>query len=87
MTYQLEPLEINLPTQSGTYSVTVSINAHSTTEFSICEETAGYVTENCHINENENRDITFMVTVTNAILIKIYCDGNITATAMAEYAN
>lgn len=87
MTYKLEPLEINMPAKAGTYSVTVNIKAHSTTEFSLGEATVGFIAEHSTINENESRDITFTVTVTDTISIKIHCDGMITATAMAEYVN
>ncbi len=87
MIYELEPLEINLPVQSGTYSVTVSLKAHCETIFSVSEKTLGFVTEDNEICENETRDITFNVTAEDIISIKIYCDGRITATAMAEYVN
>lgn len=87
MIYELEPLEINLPAQSGTYNVTVSIKAHSDTVFSIAEDSCGYIVEDSEIYENETRDITFNVTAEDIISIKIYCDGRITATAMAEYVN
>lgn len=87
MIYELEPLEINLPAPSGTYNVTVSIKAHCETVFSLHEATEGFITEDCEIYENETRDITFNVTAEDIISIKIYCDGRLTATAMAEYVN
>lgn len=85
MLFELEPLEINLPAPCGTYNVTVCVKAHSATVFSVFENTYGFVVEDCEIYENENRDITFKVTTQDGIYIKIYCDGRLTATAMAEY--
>lgn len=87
MIYELEPLEINLPAPSGTYNVTVSIKAHSYTVFSIAEDSCGYIIENSEIYENETRDVSFSVKADDTISIKIYCDGRLTATAMAEYVN
>ncbi len=87
MLFELEPLEINLPAPCGTYNVTVCVKAHSTTVFSVFENTCGFVVEDYEIAENETRDITFKVTTTDGINIKIYCDGRLTATAMAEYEN
>lgn len=85
MTYQKEPLEINMPAQSGKYNVTVSVKAHSDTVFSLWEASYGYVTENSDIGENEARDICFTADITDCISIKIYCDGDLSATVMAEY--
>lgn len=87
MLYELEPLEINLPAPCGTYNVTVCVKAHSTTAFSLYENNSGFIIEDCEIEENQNRDITFKVTTQDGINIKIYCDGRLTATAMAEYEN
>ena len=87
MIYELEPLEINLPAPSGTYNVTVSIKAHSDTVFSIAEDSCGYIVEDSEIYENETRDVSFSVKADDTINIKIYCDGRLTATAMAEFVN
>ncbi len=85
MTYQKDPLEISMSAQKGTYDVTVSIKAHSDTVFSLWEASYGYVTENSDIGENEARDICFTADITDCISIKIYCDGDLSATVMAEY--
>ena len=85
MMYKLEPLEINLPAPSGTYNVTVSIKSHIDNVFSLFEDSLGAIIENAEIGENEARDINFKITTDGAINIKIYCDGRLTATAMAEY--
>lgn len=87
MLYELEPLEINLPAREGLYKVTISIKAHSENIFSVFEDTSGFILKDAKIAENENRDITFKVTTQDGINIKIYCDGRLTATAMAEYEN
>lgn len=85
MIYELEPLEINLPAPEGTYNVMVSIKAHSTAVFSLHEDLYGIIIEDCEIAENESRDISFKIKTKDSINIKIYCDGRLTATAMAEY--
>lgn len=87
MIYELEPLEINLTAPAGSYSVTVFLKAHNTTVLSVYEDSAGYIAENIEIAENESRDIIFNMTATDGISIKIYCDGEVTATAMATYIN
>ncbi len=85
MMYELEPLEINLPVPDGTYNVTLSIKAHSETVFSVFEDSIGFILEDSEIEENGNRDILFKVATKDGINIKIYCDGRLTATAMAEH--
>ena len=85
MMYELEPLEINLPAPNGTYNVTVSIKSHIDNVFSLFEDSLGAIVEDAEICENESRDINFKITAEDTINIKIYCDGRLTATAMAEY--
>ena len=85
--YNLEPLVITLNAPKGTYEVTVSINSHSDTAFSIFEDTAGFVIEDREIRKGENFDVVFTTQTQDGISVKIYCDGDITAAAMAEYEN
>lgn len=85
--YKLEPLIIELNAPAGNYEVTVSIKSHSDTVFSISEKTSGFVTEDRNIRNGESTDITFKTQTQGGIQIKIYCDGDLTATAMAEYLN
>ena len=85
--YKLEPLVIELNAPEGKYEVTVSIKSHSDTVFSIFEDEAGFVTEGREIKNGESADITFKTQTQNGITVIIYCDSDITATAMAEYMN
>lgn len=87
MMFELDPLEITLPVQNGTYNVTISIKSHSDNIFHIEEESYGVVRDAFEIAENNAQDLSFKVTVTDVIKIKICCDGRFTATAFAEYEN
>lgn len=85
--YTLEPLVIDLSAPAGNYEVTVSIKSHSDTIFSIFESASGFVAEDREIRTDESTDITFKTQTQGGIQVKIYCDGDLTATAMAEYLN
>lgn len=85
--YNLEPLVIELNAPKGNYEVTVTIKSQCDTVFSIFEKTAGFVTEDREIHTGESTDITFKTQTQGGITVKIYCDGDITVTAMAEYTN
>lgn len=85
--YNLEPLVIELGTPKGTYEVTVSVKSHSDTVFSVFEDGAGFITEDREILNGASVDIKFETSTSGGISVVIYCDGDITATAMAEYLN
>lgn len=85
--YSLEPLVITLNAPKGNYEVTVSVKSHCDTVFSVFEKTAGFVTEDREITTGANTDIIFKTSTDDGINVIIYCDGDITATAMAEYVN
>ena len=85
--FNLEPLVIVLNAPRGNYEVTVSIKSHCDTVFSVFEETAGFVAENREITTGANTDIMFRTSTDDGIEVIIYCDGDITATAFAEYIN
>mgnify|MGYP003506226030 CR=1 FL=1 len=85
MTFELEPLLIDLTVPKGCYEVTLTIKSESDTVFSVYEENIGYVAENETIKNGECRDLTFIVTTDENISVMIYCDGNITSTAIASY--
>lgn len=85
--YALEPLVIELNAPAGDYEVTVSIKSHSDTVFSIFEDSSGFVTEDREIRKDESTDIIFKTQTQSGIQVKIYCDGDLTVTAMAEYLN
>lgn len=85
--YSLEPLVITLNAPKGNYEVTVSVKSHCDTVFSVFEETAGFVAENSEISNGTSADIKFRTSTIDGIEVIIYCDGDITATAMAEYVN
>ncbi len=85
--YHLEPLVITLNAPKGNYEVTVTIKSQCDTVFSIFENSAGFVTEDREISNGASIDIKFETSTDDGIAITIYCDGDITATAMAEYIN
>lgn len=85
--YNLEPLIIELNAPEGKYEVTVSIKSHDDTVFSVFEDSAGFVTEGKEITNGASTDITFKTQTNGGITVKIYCDGDFTATAMAQYLN
>ena len=85
--YSLEPLVITLNAPKGNYEVTVSVKSHCDTVFSVFEESAGFVTEDREISNGTSADIMFRTSTDDGINVIIYCDGDITATAMAEYVN
>ena len=85
--YNLEPLVITLNAPKGNYEITVTIKSQSDTFFSIFEDSAGFVTEGMEISNGTSTDIRFKTSTDDGINIIIYCDGDITATAMAEYIN
>ncbi|MBR0359577.1 MAG: hypothetical protein IIX21_00500 [Clostridia bacterium] len=85
--FNLEPLVIVLNAPRGNYEVTVSIKSHCDTVFSVFEETAGFVAENREISNGTSADIMFRTSTDDGIEVIIYCDGDITATAFAEYIN
>lgn len=85
--YTLEPLVIYLSAPAGNYEVTVSIKSHSDTVFSVYEDARGFVAEDREIRTDESTDIIFKTQTQGGIQVKIYCDGDLTATAMAEYIN
>lgn len=80
-----EPLIINLNAPSGKYKVTLSVTAHCDTVFSVSELSAGDICSDRHISVGETADIPFEVVTSGDISIEIRTDGNLTATAMAEY--
>lgn len=85
--YKLEPLVIALNAPKGNYEITVSINAHCDTVLSIFEENIGFVAEDKEISSGASTDIKFKTATADGIDVIIYCDGDITATAFAEYIN
>lgn len=85
--YSLEPLTIELCTPAGAYEITVSIKAHSDTSFSVYESGTGFVAKDQKIENGSCTDISFKTGTDGAISVIIYCDGDITATAMAENIN
>ena len=85
--YSVEPLVITLNAPKGNYEVTVSIKSHCDTVFSVFEDTVGFVTEDREILKGASTDIKFKTSTDDGIAVMIYCDGDITATAMAEYIN
>lgn len=85
--FNLEPLVIALNAPKGNYEVTVSIKSHCDTVFSVFEETAGFIIEDREITTGANTDIMFRISTYDGIEVIIYCDGDITATAFAEYIN
>ena len=85
--FNLEPLVIVLNAPRGNYEVTVSIKSHCDTVFSVFEETAGFITEDREITTGASADIMFRTSTDDGIEVIIYCDGDITATAFAEYIN
>ena len=85
--FNLEPLVIALNSPKGNYEVTVSIKSHCDTVFSVFEETAGFIIEDREITTGANTDIMFRTSTDDGIEVIIYCDGDITATAFAEYIN
>lgn len=85
--YNLEPLVITLNAPKGNYEITVTIKSQSDTVFSVFEDTAGFVAEDREIVTGTSTDIKFKTSTDDGIAIIIYCDDDITATAMAEYIN
>ena len=85
--FNLEPLVIVLNAPRGNYEVTVSIKSHCDTVFSVFEETAGFIIEDREITTGASADIMFRTSTDDGIEVIIYCDGDITATAFAEYIN
>lgn len=83
MTYELEPLYIELTAPKGAYEVTLTINAESDCVFSVFEENFGTVRDEFPIKQNTSEDVIFTTKSCGSIVIEIYCDGNITATALA----
>lgn len=83
--YKLEPLVIELTAPKGRYEVTVTINAECDCIFSVFEEYIGYAVNGKEISNGTSMDIVFESKTDDGISIKIYCDGNISATAMASY--
>ena len=53
MTFELEPLLIDLTVPKGCYEVTLTIKSESDTVFSVYEENIGYVAENETIKNGE----------------------------------
>ena len=82
--YKLEPLVINLTAPKGECEVTLTINAESDTMCTISEKSQGTVTEDKPLMQGKT-DIIFKVQTDGDISIEIFCDGDITATAMAQY--
>ena len=82
--YKLEPLVINLTAPKGEYEVTLTISAESDTICTISEKSQGTVTEDKPLMQGKT-DIIFKVQTDGDISIEIFCDGDITATAMAQY--
>ena len=82
--YKLEPLVINLTAPKGEYEVTLTINAERDTLCTISEKTQGTVAEDKPLMQGKT-DIIFKVQTDGDISIEIFCDGDITATAMAQY--
>ena len=82
--YTLEPLLIELAAPEGEYEVTLTINAESDTLCTISEKSQGTVAEDKPLMQGKT-DIIFTVQTDGDISIEIFCDGDITATAMAQY--
>ena len=82
--YKLEPLVINLTAPKGEYEVTLTINAERDTLCTISEKTQGTVAEDKPLMQGKT-DIIFTVQTDGDISIEIFCDGDILATAMAQY--
>ena len=82
--YKLEPLVINLTAPKGECEVTLTINAESDTMCTISDKSQGTVTEDKPLMQGKT-DIIFKVQTDGDISIEIFCDGDITATAMAQY--
>lgn len=82
--YTLEPLLIELAAPEGEYEVTLTINAESDTLCTISEKSQGTVAEDKPLMQGKT-DIIFKVQTDGDISIEIFCDGDITATAMAQY--
>lgn len=77
ISYENEPLEINLNAPNGAYEVTVNITAHSDTVFTIYSQHRSFVVRDHNIKAGEYES-------DDKIHIQIACDGDITATAMAS---
>ena len=96
--YEKEPLVISLAAREGNYRVTVDIRAHSDTCFSLYSQSRTFHVRDERIKAGETRSFTFIVNVCarnfygdrlrvpEGIKIEIVCDGDVTATAMAETA-
>ena len=82
--YKLEPLVINLTAPKVECEGTLTINAESDTMCTISEKSQGTVTEDKPLMQGKT-DIIFKVQTDGDISIEIFCDGDITATAMAQY--
>lgn len=82
--YTLEPLLIELAAPEGEYEVTLTINAESDTLCTISEKSQGTVAEDKPLMQGKT-DIIFTVQTDGDISIEIFCDGDIRATAMAQY--
>lgn len=89
--YELEPLEINLNAPNGTYEITVNIKAYSDTVFSIYAQQRILITSDYEIKSGEEFEHKFTVNVSDdeyenlkGIKIRIDCDGDLSATAMAQ---
>ena len=82
--YKLEPLLIELRAPKGEYDVTLTINAERDTLCTISEKSQGTVTKYKPLMQGKT-DIIFKVQTDGDISIEIFCDGDITATAMAQY--
>lgn len=96
MNYELEPLEINLNAPNGTYEVTVNIKAHCDTVLTVYAQHRSFVLRDHAMKAGESLEHKFIVSVCDrhfdgaeyeavpGIKIQIACDGDVTATAMAE---
>lgn len=80
-----EPLNIFLNAPKGKYAVTLTVTAHCDTVFSITETSVGVVCRDRAVSVGDTADIVFDVDTDGDIDIEIRCDGDLTATAMAEY--
>ena len=81
-----EPLIIELSAPAGVFDITLSITANSDTTFTVYEKSFGLVKDGVSLVSGERTDIIFSVRTEKDIKIIIDADGDLTATAMAQYA-
>ena len=70
MTYELEPLYIELTAPKGAYEVTLTINAESDCVFSVFEDNFGTVRDEFPIKQNTSEDVIFTTKSCGSIVIE-----------------